>query len=142
MPVTLPYAIHGRNACGFVRLAIADVGPAGPELRSSEIRNGICNAITTAVTIATPLSFLVTASATSRGAATKIPERCDCSRNHASAAAIATCHIGDAAFNESAIAVAILIIAAATGGFQIHDDSAMSNAADAINSDIASASDQ
>ena len=49
------------------------------------------------------------------------------------------CHGGDDAVSFNAIAVAILISAAETGGFQITDEIAISNGADAISRHIASA---
>ena len=79
------------------------------------------------------------ASAASSGAATKMAERCACTAIQASPAATAVCQIGDDHVSIKAIAVAILINAAATGGFQITDEMAISNGADAISRHIASA---
>src|SRR5690349_19997172 len=117
MPVTLLYASHGRNACGLVRLATAPVGPAAADgSRTSEIRNGTCNMITVTATIAMPFILRVNATAAIRGAATKIPDRCDWTAAQAKATAIAICQEGLSVVMDNAVAVAILINAADTGG--------------------------
>src|SRR5262249_53639065 len=120
IPVTVLYATHGLNACGLVRLAIADAGPAGADgSRTSEIKNGTCSTINTAATMAMPFSRRVTPAASNSGAATNIPDRCDCTAIQASAPVMATrelvaptplCGVGGPMVN--ALAIAILMNAA------------------------------
>src|SRR5687767_7397920 len=79
-----------------------------------------------------------TINAAIKGAATKIADRCACTAHHASSVVTAIFHLGGVSPRPSAIAVAILTSAAATGGFQITDEIAMSNGAEAIVRHIAS----
>src|SRR5688572_3267997 len=129
-------------------LLMAVVGPTGAAgSRAIAMKYGICNATTTPATnpavIADSRPFFWSngraASAAINGAATKIADRCACHANHASMAVTAIFHLDGVSPRSSAIAVAILINAAATGGFQITDEIAMSKGAEAIVRHIASA---